>query len=84
MLTRLLSIDPPKTVVVALCVIVAVAEDLVSLDILTMAIVWDPDWKTAPVATIPKDVAKGEEATACFPETHSSVWRPICPSRRRK
>jgi hypothetical protein len=39
MLTRLLSIDPPETVVVALRIIVAVAEDPVSLDILTMAIV---------------------------------------------
>jgi hypothetical protein len=78
MLTKLLSIEPPETVVVTLCVIVAVAEVPVSvLDTLTLAIVWEPDWKTAPAVIIPSEVAKSEEATACFSETHSSVWRPI-------
>jgi hypothetical protein len=84
MLTKLLSIEPPETVVVALCVIVAVAEEPVSLDTLTLAIVWDPDWKTAPAVTIPSEVANSEDATACFPETHSSVWRPIWPGRQQK
>jgi hypothetical protein len=57
--------------VAALDVIVAVATALVGLEILPLAFVSASVWKAAPAVTIPREVAGRDEATACFPETHS-------------
>jgi hypothetical protein len=65
-------------------VIVEAAPDPVALETLPLAFVSAPVWYTAPAVTNPREVAERDEATACFPETHSIDWRPICPGRQQK
>jgi hypothetical protein len=56
---------------VALDVIVDTVADSVGLKTLPLAFVSAPVWYTAPDVTNPREVAERDEATACFPETHS-------------